>query len=234
MSVQIINENIKSEILKHLNSAEFSIYASIAWISDQDIFEVLCKKAQSDIIVEVIICDDYQDPNTINFRENRLAFEILEFLGGKIYLLKGNHNKYCIVDLKTYINGSYNWTWNAAQKEFGLESIDIHFEEYKTASEKALHFKSSKRKSKELYSVISERNVDFNSFSMPIKHCISLDRNIGKIMMENGAEFYFTKQVLKVDCIDSDDKYSFYRLNSNVSHTIFQSLNFIEINQGNH
>jgi PLD-like domain len=227
MPVQIVNDNIKKEILKHLNSAEFSIYASVAWISDQDIFNVLCTKAQSGVVVEVIICDDYQDPNSINFKEKGIAFGILEFLGGKIFLLKGNHNKYCIVDLKTYINGSYNWTWSAAQKEFGLESIDVHFEEYKTAFEKALHFKGLKSKSKELYSVVPQRNIDKDYFGMPILHCISLDRNIGKIMMNDGAEIYFTKQTLGLNCVDFDQADPVYKLNSEASLSLFQDLHFL-------
>ncbi len=45
--------NIHKVIIDHLEQAQSEIVAAIAWFTDRDIFEVLCKKARSGIKVKL-------------------------------------------------------------------------------------------------------------------------------------------------------------------------------------
>ena len=62
--------NIHKVIIGHLEQAQLEIVAAIAWFTDRDIFEVLCKKARSGISVSVAIIGDEinQGPGGLNFQ----------------------------------------------------------------------------------------------------------------------------------------------------------------------
>jgi len=62
--------NIHKVIIHHLEQAQTDIVAAIAWFTDRDIFEVLCKKARSGIKVSVALIGDEinQGPGGLNFQ----------------------------------------------------------------------------------------------------------------------------------------------------------------------
>lgn len=134
-----IHANIKKELLKNLDQAKSSIYAAIAWFTDEDIFNILCQKAALNVEVQIILHNDLKESNSINFSRKGLDFSRLHFCGAEIFLLKGHHNKYCIIDSKTYLSGSYNWTFGASMKQDGFESLEI-YEDEDLAKSKQLAF----------------------------------------------------------------------------------------------
>jgi phospholipase D-like protein len=106
-------------IIGHLEQAETEIIGAIAWFTDRDIFDVLCRKAQSGVrVVIALIGDD------INQGRGGLNFQRLENLGGQvIFLPPGSrdeptmHHKFCVIDGVTVINGSYNWSQKARSND---------------------------------------------------------------------------------------------------------------------
>jgi hypothetical protein len=118
MQSQAYFEDIQDHIIDELATADASIRIAVAWLTNHDIFEMLCHKASSSVRVELIMNND-----RINAR-SRLDYKKLEQFGGKIVRIgeRGKrqhdtplmHNKFCIIDAETIITGSYNWT-NKAQ-----------------------------------------------------------------------------------------------------------------------
>jgi phosphatidylserine/phosphatidylglycerophosphate/cardiolipin synthase-like enzyme len=106
MQVTAHFDNIHQEILKVLNAAKYNIYVAVAWITDQDIWNVLIEKAKEGITVKIVLVED-----DINKNEN---FDVSTFInsGGQLYW-DDHHHKFCVVDIKTVITGSYNWTYRA-------------------------------------------------------------------------------------------------------------------------
>lgn len=124
METQAYFSNIRSHISAELKKAEKSIYAAVAWLTDQKLFSILCDKAKDGLDVQLLLADD--DDNItqtygVNYRQ-------LELSGGKVYLIdeyatgKLMHNKFCVIDSNTTITGSYNWS-NKAQSNY--ENITI-------------------------------------------------------------------------------------------------------------
>lgn len=111
---------IKDEIIEQLLKANQSIQVAVAWLTDEDIIRTLTRKANSGVNIQVVISESKE-----NFRNISKWKDYLRF-GGKLYIAtpKFLHNKFCIIDSRTIINGSYNWTYFARGNE---ENIMVHY-----------------------------------------------------------------------------------------------------------
>ena len=108
LNPEIHFENIRFEILKQLENSISSIKIAMAWFTDKEIFSNVIDKAKKGIQIELIINDD-----TINYKSG-INFKTLYHNGGLVYFPSDNnlliHHKFCIIDNKIVLNGSFNWT----------------------------------------------------------------------------------------------------------------------------
>jgi len=123
MRTQAYFENIADRISEELSRAQSSIVIAVAWFTDALLFEILCKKASEQVIVELLLMND-----DIN-RNSGINYTRLINAGGKVWWFSDKeghdtlmHNKFCVIDRNIVFNGSYNWT-NMAR--FNHESIII-------------------------------------------------------------------------------------------------------------
>lgn len=128
---------IRSNILKEISKAEEEILIAVYWFTNQELFDILIEKLKQGLVVELIIHNDF-----INNRESGLPFQQFIDNGGKFYFSDGNnpmHNKFCIIDQRILINGSYNWTYFAEEKnrenilviENETEVVNSFYDEFK-------------------------------------------------------------------------------------------------------
>jgi len=139
IAIQTSFENIQREILQQLDQAQFTIWVSVAWFTDRVLFEKLKEKAAQGVNVQVILNND--DTNRKTGFDFESHFEIHRKDGFGAYQNNILHEKFCVIDLKTVINGSYNWTKNAA---FNQENINI-IHNQATAEAYAKRFIENKR-----------------------------------------------------------------------------------------
>jgi len=112
-------------IIHHLEQAQTEIVAAIAWFTDRDIFEVLCKKARSGIKVSVALIGDEinHGPGGLNFQR------LINFGGQVVFLPPGSrdaptmHHKFCVIDSATVITGSYNWSQKARSNDENITVV---------------------------------------------------------------------------------------------------------------
>lgn len=122
METQAYFENIQYHIKKELNQAKNSIQIAVAWFTDEELFDILCQKAEEGKTVELIIVNDEINNNS------KINYELLNNAGGKVWMIAYDtdgslmHNKFCIIDHNTIITGSYNWSYQA-QKNY--ENITV-------------------------------------------------------------------------------------------------------------
>src|SRR3546814_7958443 len=116
---------IHKVIIDHLGAAQIEIAAAVAWFTDREIFEVLCKKARCGVKVSVILIGD-----DINQGAGRLNFARLGSHGGQVvFLAPGNatdpimHHKFCVIDRATVITGSYNWSQKARSNDENITVV---------------------------------------------------------------------------------------------------------------
>jgi hypothetical protein len=107
-------KHIRSELLKKIRTSKNEIVIAVYWFTNWELFNVLLEKLKEGVCVQLIIHNDF-----INNRESGLPFQDFIDNGGKFYFSDGNnpmHNKFCIIDKEVLINGSYNWTYFAEEK----------------------------------------------------------------------------------------------------------------------
>lgn len=114
-------ENIADEIIRELSKATIEIKAALAWFTDTEIINLLESKASNGIKVELILAQ--------NEHNEESKYSTLKEKGAEIIFVPSRgygsmHNKFCIIDKKVVINGSYNWTINARKNN--NENIVIH------------------------------------------------------------------------------------------------------------
>lgn len=143
MITQAYFQHIRKHIKEELSKATQSIYVAVAWFTDRHLFKILCDKAKDGLDVQLIVMDDDITRNcSINYSE-------IETYGGKLYQISESfgtlmHNKFCIIDEKTIITGSYNWSMKAASNH---ENITITYD----AESLALTFIAEFKRIKETY-----------------------------------------------------------------------------------
>lgn len=122
--------NIRQQIIKTLDEATDEILVAVYWFTNQQLFTILCDKLRDGKKVSLIIHNDY-----INNRDAGLNFQSFIDLGGQFYFSDAEnpmHNKFCVVDNKILINGSYNWTYYAEDRN--SENILVIEDEQETVS----------------------------------------------------------------------------------------------------
>ncbi len=112
-------EEIQKNIIEQIEAAKFTIWVAVAWFTDQVLFEQLVAKKNQGINVQLIIIDDEINRKSgLNYEERFETYRVAKI--GKYENMM--HNKFCVIDLKIVIHGSYNWTQRA---RFNCETIVV-------------------------------------------------------------------------------------------------------------
>lgn len=105
--MKLVDKNIESAIIEYIKRAKKEIIIAVAWISSKDIVYSLERSVAKGVKVEVITSDE--PTNEWLIKEKPLKNLTVISKPGRNRM----HNKFCIIDNKTLINGSYNWSENA-------------------------------------------------------------------------------------------------------------------------
>lgn len=121
IEIEIHFEEIQSKIIEQINNAKFSIWIAVAWFTDKEILRLLYKKKKEGLNIRIVIIDD--EINT------KYGIKYEDFFETKRVKPTGKyenimHHKFCVIDLRTVIHGSYNWTVKA---QWNKETISVDF-----------------------------------------------------------------------------------------------------------
>ena len=114
--------NIRNQILHLLTNAHKNVSVAMSWFTSAELFTALLDCIHRGVKVDVILLDD-----AINFMSFAPDFNRLIEGGGTLRIAKREsgflHHKFCVVDEKIVITGSYNWTYYAEMRN--IENIII-------------------------------------------------------------------------------------------------------------
>lgn len=152
IDIQAYFQEIRIQIIENIQNARLSVWVAMAWFTDKELANELLKKHWEGLNIQVIVNDDDIS------KKYGLDFSLkgIEFYKGNPSSEFGKkimHNKFCVIDFKKVIHGSYNWANNA---KYNNESITIT-ESKELAEEFAEQFiklKVSIRKSNHLAKIL--------------------------------------------------------------------------------
>lgn len=129
-------ENHKNIIEVELLKAEKQVIIAVAWINFKEYFQVFNELLNKNILLKIICTDNRQN------RSHMVEIQKLISLGAEIKLLKmprstnHMHHKFAIIDSKTVLNGSFNWSPNATKSFENLTvATEVHYEASKFENE---------------------------------------------------------------------------------------------------
>lgn len=110
-------KNIESEIIKNISQSSKSIKIAVTWFTNKNIYQALIDKlADSNYKLEIVVLND-----KINNKKEGVNFQKLIDLNADFYYSEIEsmvHHKFCIIDDKKLITGSYNWTYYAENRNW--------------------------------------------------------------------------------------------------------------------
>lgn len=106
------NVDIKNQLIKGLQCAQYTIEVAVAWFTDSSLFYLILEAVRRGVKVCIILHRD-----DVNQRV-RFYWDDFTNSGGVLYwhapLTGTMHHKFCVVDGETCFFGTYNWTIAAA------------------------------------------------------------------------------------------------------------------------
>jgi phosphatidylserine/phosphatidylglycerophosphate/cardiolipin synthase-like enzyme len=118
-SSEVHFEELRQLLINEISKAKYLIWVAVAWFTDKELFKILEKKRVEGLSIQVLILDDEINTNSgIEFKKGFYTIKVKK-RGPYENIM---HHKFCIIDLKTVLHGSYNWT-NKAQ--YNNETLDV-------------------------------------------------------------------------------------------------------------
>lgn len=138
MRTEAFFSNISDHISQELSQAESSIYIAVAWLTNRDLFDILVEKAKSGVTVQLLLSNDEINQKCyLDFSRLKIGNSVAYLIGdGKTDLM---HNKFCIIDRRIVITGSYNWSYKAEKNNH--ENIVITTDDFELADQFIAQFK---------------------------------------------------------------------------------------------
>jgi phosphatidylserine/phosphatidylglycerophosphate/cardiolipin synthase-like enzyme len=121
MHTEVVFYNIKRFITDALNCSNRDIKVAVAWLTDEDLIRILKNKAKDKLSVTVAISNSKE-----NFCNKKHLRDLLK-CGAHLYVSRAPflHHKFCLIDSKQIINGSYNWSYSASRNQENILSLKI-------------------------------------------------------------------------------------------------------------
>lgn len=143
--MQVHFHHLAHIIEQALRSARKEIKIAVCWFTHPDIFEAILYQCRRGIAVTLIINYDQ-----LNIQpEGKLDFQSLIRAGGHFYGHTSPelmHHKFCVIDQRLLINGSFNWTQNKNRENILLTKessvIQSFLQEFDALRKASKHFKN--------------------------------------------------------------------------------------------
>lgn len=111
---------IKRRIIFEINSARHCIYVAMAWFTDRDIAAAIIEAKNRNVTVDIILSSNAQN-EIVKLMLRGANINVHAFETGDARGIM--HHKFCLIDNKISINGSYNYSYNASNNN--VENIHV-------------------------------------------------------------------------------------------------------------
>ena len=107
----VVFSEIQETIMQGIRDARYTIWAAVAWLSNQAIIDELIAKKKQGVHIRLIISKE--DSNQSYYQQLSQNFDLMLIPHHGWNDWNRMHDKFCIIDFEYVMHWSYNWT-NAA------------------------------------------------------------------------------------------------------------------------
>lgn len=114
-------QDIEYHLIKHLSETKERVLIAVAWFTNLNISNTLI--GLKDVDIDIIVDDNKINRESIaikNLLNNSIKISFIKDLQKNYYLM---HNKFCVIDNRIVLTGSYNWSKNANTNDENLALI---------------------------------------------------------------------------------------------------------------
>jgi hypothetical protein len=111
---------IKQRILAEINNSKQSIYLAMAWFTDRDIATAIIEAKNKGVTVDIVLSSNSSN-ETVKLMLKGANISVHAFETGDDRGMM--HHKFCLIDHRISINGSYNYSYNASNNN--VENIQV-------------------------------------------------------------------------------------------------------------
>lgn len=185
--------NIRSQITSLLSDAKIEIEIAMAWFTSAELFSAIISCLSRGVSIKLVLLE-----SPINFMEYAPDFNDFIKSGGTLYIATSElgfmHHKFCVIDGKTVISGSYNWTYYAETRN--VENVFItdepsvvnsYQEEFNRLC-KLIEYPSQAAPRYSMIEIEAFENIDFNELNTEIENICRIQNRPVKKMFETRTE----------------------------------------------
>ncbi len=148
---------IKQRIISEINNARQSIYLAMAWFTDRDIANALIEAKNRNVTVDIVLSSNAQNEIVKQmFKANHINVHAFE-TGDERGMM---HHKFCLIDNKISINGSYNYSYNASNNNVENIHISDDYSTYKQLFSEFERIRYNIDHNIPLSTIINDRNTE--------------------------------------------------------------------------
>lgn len=107
----VVFSEIQDVVIQGIRDAKYTIWAAVAWLSNQAIIDELLAKKRQGVNIRLIISEE--DSNRQYYRQLSENFDLVLIPHYGWNEWNRMHDKFCIIDFEYAMHGSYNWTKTA-------------------------------------------------------------------------------------------------------------------------
>lgn len=189
--------NIRNQIIPYLKQAKEEVAIAMAWFTSAELFDALLSCLKRSVNVELIILD-----NAINYMYYAPDFNLLIEAGGHLRIADSSvgfmHHKFCVIDNKIAITGSYNWTYYAETRNVenivitdNMEIVNLYLTEYKRLANLLSVSSSCSRLSWD--DIEAREDVDFRELNYEIERICEVQNKPVRRIFETKTEVVRTE-----------------------------------------
>lgn len=116
----VVFSKIQDTIVQGIRDAKYTIWAAVAWLSNQVIIDELLARKRQGVHVRLIISEE--NSNRPFYEQFNSNFDVVLIPRNGWNDWNRMHDKFCIIDLEYVMHGSYNWTNAANYNDETLET----------------------------------------------------------------------------------------------------------------
>lgn len=119
---------IKQRIISEINNSKQCVYLAMAWFTDRDIANALIGAKNRNVFIDIILSSNAQN-ETVKQMFKDVNINVHAFDTGDERGMM--HHKFCLLDNKISINGSYNYSYNASNNNVENVNVSDDYTTYK-------------------------------------------------------------------------------------------------------